>query len=154
MNGEQHDRHLTHCVHLTSAAQHLRFLSHFPINIVHFHFCSTHLMSKVVGLPDCGQDQRCEECWCHLDCKFYFQSVSRLTNLHHRMFHWASKYVADPNKIYTFSQFSPSQPVDIVAHSWNEPGKVGQVFPIWIAHRADAHSITVCSLVTLRKIIK
>merc|ERR1719264_319903 len=51
------------------------------------------------------------------------------------MFHWASKYVADP--------------VYIVAHSRNESGKVGEIFPIRIAHRADTHSITVCTLITL-----
>merc|ERR1719507_1738079 len=51
------------------------------------------------------------------------------------MFHWAPKYVADP--------------VNVVADSWNEPGKVGQVFPIRITYRADTHSITVCPLITL-----
>merc|ERR1719180_212011 len=51
------------------------------------------------------------------------------------MFHRAPEYVADP--------------VNVVAHPWNEPGKVGQVFPIWITDRADTHSITVCPLITL-----
>ena len=144
VDGEQHNRHLTHCIHLPRAAQYLD--EHQSRTLPLF---STHLMSKVVGLSDCREHQRSEESGSHLvsnltfchfsrlkDFKSDFWSFYRLANLDHWMFHWPSKYVADPDEINTFSQIFhlDSRPVYIVAHSRNESGKVGEVFPIRVAH--------------------
>ena len=68
-------------------------------------------MSKVISLSDCSEDQRGEEGRGHLFSNITFlQFFSRLklSNLHHWMFHWASKNVADPDRFYIFSQIFQS----------------------------------------------